>query len=95
MLDIVAGVWRNRSDRYSEERREATDAGYLKVEDAVQAADQFTALIKTFLFWPQLIGDTPIPGEPERRAADTGNNISHYDNTEGAYRCVDGKRLPV
>jgi len=48
--------------------REATDAGRLKVEDPSKAADQFTGLIKTFMFWPQLIADTPVPSDSERRA---------------------------
>ncbi|UCH83458.1 MAG: TetR/AcrR family transcriptional regulator [Candidatus Latescibacterota bacterium] len=43
--------------------RQAADAGRLRVDDPVMAADQFTALIKAFVFWPQLVADAPAPSE--------------------------------
>jgi TetR/AcrR family transcriptional regulator of autoinduction and epiphytic fitness len=43
--------------------REAADAGRLRVDDPLMAADQFTALIKAFVFWPQLVADAPAPSE--------------------------------
>lgn len=46
--------------------RSAVQHGKLTVEDPVFAAEQFTALIKAFGFWPQLIGSIPAP-EPRER----------------------------
>ena len=48
--------------------REAADAGRLGINDPVMAADQFTALIKAFVFWPQLVADAPAPSELAGRA---------------------------
>ncbi|MGB5451887.1 MAG: TetR/AcrR family transcriptional regulator [Sedimenticolaceae bacterium] len=45
---------------------EATRDGRLLVDDPVWAADQFFGLIKSFAFWPQILGDQPIPDEKTR-----------------------------
>jgi TetR/AcrR family transcriptional regulator of autoinduction and epiphytic fitness len=48
--------------------REASDAGRLRVDDPLMAAEQFTALIKAFVFWPQLVANAPAPSELAGRA---------------------------
>lgn len=45
---------------------EATRDGRLSVDDPVWAADQFFGLIKSFAFWPQILGDQPIPDRKTR-----------------------------
>ena len=45
---------------------EAADDGRLEVDDPVWAADQFFGLIKSFAFWPQILGGQPVPDGPTR-----------------------------
>lgn len=40
---------------------EAAADGRLGIEDPVWAADQFFGLIKSFAFWPQILGGQPVP----------------------------------
>jgi TetR/AcrR family transcriptional regulator of autoinduction and epiphytic fitness len=40
---------------------EAAADGRLRIEDPVWAADQFFGLIKSFAFWPQILGAQPAP----------------------------------
>ena len=40
---------------------EAAADGRLAIEDPVWAADQFFGLIKSFAFWPQILGAQPVP----------------------------------
>jgi len=47
--------------------RSAAAHGRLRVDDPAFAGEQFTALIKAFAFWPQLIGSIPAPTKPERK----------------------------
>jgi TetR/AcrR family transcriptional regulator, regulator of autoinduction and epiphytic fitness len=47
--------------------RSAVAHGRLTVADPVFAAEQFTALIKAFAFWPQMIGSIPVPTPRERK----------------------------
>ncbi len=44
----------------------ANDDGRLSVEDADHAATEFTGLIKSFAFWPQLIGSCAPLNQKER-----------------------------
>jgi len=47
--------------------RSAAKDGRLVVDDPAFAGEQFTALIKTFAFWPQLLGSIPAPTKRERK----------------------------
>jgi TetR/AcrR family transcriptional regulator of autoinduction and epiphytic fitness len=44
----------------------AAEDGRLRVDDPVFAADQFTALLKGFAFWPQVAAAVPPPSPAER-----------------------------
>lgn len=44
----------------------ASAAGRLRVADPVWAADQYFGLIKSFAFWPQILGGQPAPDAPTR-----------------------------
>jgi len=55
--------------------------GKLTVDDPTLAASQFMALIKSELFWAQVIGGQPPPEEPVRRhtiRAAIGMFLDHY-----------------
>lgn len=41
--------------------------GRLGVDDPVWAADQFFGLIKSFAFWPQILGGQPVPDAKTRK----------------------------
>jgi TetR/AcrR family transcriptional regulator of autoinduction and epiphytic fitness len=41
--------------------------GRLGVDDPVWAADQFFGLIKSFAFWPQILGGQPVPDATTRQ----------------------------
>jgi len=45
---------------------EASADGRLAVGDPVWAADQYFGLIKSFAFWPQILGGQPPPDAPTR-----------------------------
>ncbi len=45
----------------------AVDDGKLDVNDPMFAAEQFTALLKTFAFWPQVLARQPSPTRAERQ----------------------------
>ena len=44
----------------------ASADGRIAVEDPVWAADQFLGLIKSFAFWPQILGGQPAPDAEQR-----------------------------
>ena len=46
--------------------QEAAADGRLRIEDPVWAADQFFGLIKSFAFWPQILGGQPVPDTQTR-----------------------------
>lgn len=45
---------------------DAADDGRLELDDAVWAADLFLGLIKSFAFWPQILGGQPVPDPATR-----------------------------
>lgn len=45
---------------------DAADDGRLELDDAVWAADLFLGLIKSFGFWPQILGGQPVPDAATR-----------------------------
>lgn len=56
-------------ERQSGLARWLTDAaadGRLRIEDSVWAADQFLGLIKSFAFWPQILGGQAAPDRAAR-----------------------------
>ena len=46
---------------------EAAADGRLDIKDPVWAADQFFGLIKSFAFWPQILGGQPVPDAKMRK----------------------------
>jgi len=64
---------------------EASAEGHLVVEDPVWAADQYFGLIKSFAFWPQILGGQAAPDAATRRQI----LDSSVDLFLGAYLPVD------
>jgi TetR/AcrR family transcriptional regulator, regulator of autoinduction and epiphytic fitness len=58
--------------------REAAAQNRIRVNDPVIAARQFTALMKSFFFWPQLFGSNPPDAENRRIIIET--NIRMFLN---------------
>ena len=54
-------LFRERQSGLSAWLAEAAADGRLAIEDPVWAADQFFGLIKSFAFWPQILGGQPVP----------------------------------
>lgn len=51
---------------------DAADDGRLRLDDPVWACDQFLGMLKTFAFWPQILGGQSVPDTTERaRIVDT------------------------
>lgn len=59
-------LFRERQSGLAVWLREASQDGRLQVDDPVWAADQFLGLIKSFAFWPQILGDQPVPDSVTR-----------------------------
>lgn len=60
-------LFRDRQSGLAAWLSEASAEGRLVVEDPVWAADQYFGLIKSFAFWPQILGGQPAPDPATRR----------------------------
>lgn len=59
-------LFRDRQSGLADWLGRAAAAGRLEIEDPVWAADQFFGLIKSFAFWPQILGGQPAPDAATR-----------------------------
>lgn len=64
--------------------RVAAEDGQLTVSDPKRAAQQFTALLKAFAFWPHLVSGQPVPDSKEQTEiirSSVEMFLSHYGNS--------------
>ena len=80
-------LFRQRQTGLADWLEEAARDGRLAIDDPVWAADQFFGLIKSFAFWPQIIGGQPAPGEVDRERI--------VDSTVAMFLAAHGPQPPA
>jgi TetR/AcrR family transcriptional regulator of autoinduction and epiphytic fitness len=76
-------LFRERQSGLAQWLADATRDGRLAVDDPVWAADQFLGLVKSFAFWPQILGGQAVPDAATRaRILDSSVAVllGHYRN---------------
>jgi len=88
-------LFRERQTGLAAWLRAAGVDGRLVIDDPVWAADQFFGLIKSFAFWPQILGGQPVPDAATRRRildSSVGLFLAAYQRSQSAGSRDDSRK---